>query len=69
MKASEIRELSSEEIKEKLSELTEEQFNLRFQHATDQLENSMRLRDVKHDIARVKTVLRELELQAKQESS
>ena len=69
MKASEIRELSSEEIKEKLSELTEEQFNLRFQHATDQLENSMRLRDVKHDIARVKTILRELELQAKQESS
>jgi large subunit ribosomal protein L29 len=68
MKASEIRELSSEEIQEKLSELTEAQFNLRFQHATDQLENSMRLRDVKHDIARMKTVLRELELQAKQES-
>jgi large subunit ribosomal protein L29 len=68
MKASEIRELSSEEIQEKLSELTEEQFNLRFQHATDQLENSMRLRDVKHDIARMKTVLRELELQAHQES-
>jgi large subunit ribosomal protein L29 len=67
MKASEIRELSSEEIQEKLSELTEAQFNLRFQHATDQLENSMRLRDVKHDIARMKTVLRELELQAKQE--
>ena len=68
MKASEIRELSSEEIQEKLSDLTEEQFNLRFQHATDQLENSMRLRDVKHDIARMKTVLRELELQANQES-
>lgn len=68
MKASEIRELSSEEIQEKLSELTEAQFNLRFQHATDQLENSMRLRDVKHDIARMKTILRELELQAKQES-
>lgn len=68
MKASDIRELSSEEIQEKLSDLTEEQFNLRFQHATDQLENSMRLRDVKHDIARMKTVLRELELQANQES-
>jgi large subunit ribosomal protein L29 len=68
MKASEIRELSSEEIQEKLRDLTEEQFNLRFQHATDQLENSMRLRDVKHDIARMKTVLRELELQAKQVS-
>jgi large subunit ribosomal protein L29 len=62
MKASEIRELGSEEIRQKLSELTEEQFNLRFQHATDQLENAMRLCHVKHDIARVKTVLRELEL-------
>ncbi|MBN1842810.1 MAG: 50S ribosomal protein L29 [Deltaproteobacteria bacterium] len=62
MKASEIRELGLEEIRQKLSELTEEQFNLRFQHATDQLENAMRLRHVKHDIARMKTVLRELEL-------
>lgn len=62
MKASEIRELGSEEMRQKLSELTEEQFNLRFQHATDQLENAMRLRHVKHDIARMKTVLRELEL-------
>jgi len=62
MKASEIRELGSEEIRQKLSESTEEQFNLRFQHATDQLENAMRLRHVKHDIARMKTVLRELEL-------
>jgi large subunit ribosomal protein L29 len=62
MKASEIRELGLEEISQKLSELTEEQFNLRFQHATDQLENAMRLRHVKHDIARMKTVLRELEL-------
>lgn len=62
MKASEIRELGSEEMRQKLSELTEEQFNLRFQHSTDQLENAMRLRHVKHDIARMKTVLRELEL-------
>jgi large subunit ribosomal protein L29 len=65
MKASEIRELSSEEIQQQLKELTEEQFNLKFQHATDQLENSMRLRDVKKDIARTKTVLRELALQTK----
>jgi len=65
MKASEIRELSSEEIQQQLKELTEEQFNLKFQHATDQLENSMRLRDVKKDIARMKTVLRELALQTK----
>ena len=60
MKASEIRELGFEEIRQRLRELTEEQFNLRFQHATDQLENAMRLRHVKRDIARMKTVLREL---------
>jgi large subunit ribosomal protein L29 len=65
MKASDIRELGSEEIQQQLKELSEAQFNLKFQHATDQLENSMRLRDVKKDIARMKTVLRELELQAK----
>jgi len=57
--------LGSEEIQQQLKELSEEQFNLKFQHATDQLENSMRLRDVKKDIARMKTVLRALELQAK----
>ena len=64
MKASEIRDLGSDEIRQKLTELTEEQFNLRFQHATDQLENAMRLRHVKHDIARMKTILRELELKS-----
>jgi large subunit ribosomal protein L29 len=62
MKASEIRELSSEEIRLKLDELTQEQFNLKFQHATDQLENTMRLRVVRKDIARLKTVLREAAL-------
>jgi large subunit ribosomal protein L29 len=67
MKASEIRELSPEEISQKLRDLTEEQFNLRFQHATDQLENAMRLRHVKQDIARMKTVLRERELLANPE--
>ncbi|MDY6837961.1 MAG: 50S ribosomal protein L29 [Thermodesulfobacteriota bacterium] len=64
MKTSEIRELSSDEIRQKLGESTEELFNLRFQHATDQLENPMKMRDVKHDIARMKTVLREQELTA-----
>ena len=67
MKASEIRELSPEEISQKLRDFTEEQFNLRFQHATDQLENAMRLRHVKLDIARMKTVLRERELSANPE--
>ena len=61
MKVSEIRELSSEELSEKLGEITEEQFNLRFQHATGQLENTMRLVQVKRDIARIQTILRENE--------
>ncbi|MGD8512601.1 MAG: 50S ribosomal protein L29 [Deltaproteobacteria bacterium] len=62
MKASEIRDLSSDEIHQKLDESTEELFNLRFQHATDQLENPMRLGHVKRDIARMKTVVKEREL-------
>ncbi len=61
MKVSEIRELSSEELREKLGEITEEQFNLRFQNATGQLENTMRLGQVKRDIARIQTILRENE--------
>ena len=66
MKASEIRELSNAELNEKLTALKAELFNLRFQHAINQLENPMRLNDVKKDIARVKTALRELELKAEQ---
>ena len=62
MRAGEIRELSSEEIYEKLDYLTEELFNLRFQHATGQLENPMRLCQAKREIARMKTVIREKEL-------
>jgi len=67
MKASEIRELSPEEIRQKLGESTEGLFNLRFQHATEQLENPMKMRDVKQDIARMKTLLREQELTATRE--
>ena len=59
MKANELRELSLEELGHALTNLTQELFNLRFQHATDQLENPMRLRQTKRDIARIKTVLRE----------
>ncbi len=58
MKASELRELSTAELESKLSELKQELFNLRFQHAVNQLENPMRMKAVKRDIARVKTVLR-----------
>ncbi|OEU52587.1 MAG: 50S ribosomal protein L29 [Desulfobacterales bacterium C00003060] len=68
MKASELRELSSGELGQKLVDLTQEFFNLRFQHATDQLENTMRLRQSKRDIARIKTVVRERQLASSRES-
>lgn len=57
MKASELRNLSVTELTQKLKELKSELFNLRFQHAINQLENPMRIQAVKKDIARVNTVL------------
>lgn len=62
MKAREIRDLSSDELNLRLGSLKEELFNLRFQVATGQLDNPMRVREVRKDIARVKTVLRQREL-------
>ena len=62
MKANDIRSKSAEELSAQLKDLKAELFNLRFQHATNQLENPMRLVAVKKDIARVKTILREKEL-------
>ncbi len=62
MKISEIRELSNEEINAKLKEAKEELFNLRFQQATGNLEKPSRIRDLRHTVARLKTVLREREL-------
>ena len=62
MKASEIRQLTAEELKTKLNDLKAELFNLRFQLAINQLENPMRISAVKKDIARVKTVIRANEL-------
>ncbi len=59
MKATEIRQMSSEELEKKLKELKNELFNLRFQHAINQLDNPHRIGDVKKDIARVMTILRE----------
>ncbi len=59
MKAKELRQLSEGELSIKEKELDEELFNLRFQHATGQLENVMRIPQVKRDIARVKTILKE----------
>ncbi|NLX91409.1 MAG: 50S ribosomal protein L29 [Firmicutes bacterium] len=65
MKVSEIRELSNQELQDKIRELKEELFNLRFQMATGQQENTMRLGHVRKSIARIKTVLRERELSAR----
>ena len=67
MKASEIRELSREDIAKKIKDLKEELFNLRFQHAINQLDNPIRLKNVRKDIARSMTILRERELRAKSE--
>ena len=64
MKASEIRELSTQELDAKLLALKDELFKLRFQQAINQLENPMRISAVKKDIARIKTVQREAELAA-----
>ena len=64
MKASEIREMNSAELNKKLDELKAELFNLRFQHAINQLDNPGRISLVKKDIARVKTALRAIELKA-----
>ena len=61
MKAQELREMTSEQLTAKLGELKEELFNLRFQHTINQLDNPMRISAVKKDIARVQTVIRELE--------
>jgi large subunit ribosomal protein L29 len=59
MKPKDLRLLSEGELLEKAKDLNEELFNLRFQHATGQLENVMRVPQVKRDIARVKTILKE----------
>lgn len=63
MKASELRELTDAELENKLKSLKEELFNLRFQLAINQLENPMRIKAVKKDIARVQTIMRQNELQ------
>ena len=67
MKASEIREMSLDEMRRKEKDLKEELFNLRFQHATGQLENSSKLGQAKKDIARFKTVIRQAELKDSRE--
>ena len=62
MKISEIRELSDMELRQKEKYLSEELFNLKFQLATGQLENTMRVPQIKKDLARIKTIIREKKL-------
>ena len=68
LKVSEIKELGREEIQTKLDETKEELFNLRFQNATGQLDNYKRIRELKRDVARIKTILREQEIASAEES-
>mgnify|MGYP000307637264 CR=1 FL=1 len=65
MKASEIRELTAEELSAKLGELKKDLFNLRLQLATNQLDNTNKINEVKHDIARINTVIREKQIAEK----
>ena len=66
MKANEIRKMNAEQLNEKLTGLKKDLFMLRMQHATNQLDNPVKIREVKHDIARVKPVLAELAASDKQ---
>ena len=68
MKANEIRKMSSEDLNSKVNELKNELFNLRFRLATGQLDNPSSIKNVKRDIARVKTIIRERELEVGKEA-
>ncbi len=63
MKAKEIRDMSTQELEKKLQEFKDELFNLRFQLATGQLDNPLRIKSVRKSIARIKTIMRERELE------
>ena len=66
MKANEVRKMNAEQLNEKLTGLKKDLFYLRMQHATNQLDNPLKIKETKRDIARVKTVLRELRASDKQ---
>ena len=68
MKANEIRKMSSEDLNNKVNELKNELFNLRFRLATGQLDNPSSIKSVKRDIARIKTIIRERELEVGKEA-
>jgi len=62
LKAKDIRDLSQDEMEQRLTETREELFNLRFQNATGQLDNYKRLKELRRDVARIKTILRQREI-------
>ena len=66
MELNKIREMTDVELRAELDKMKQELFNLRFQHVTGQLENPLRMREVKRNIARVKTIIREKELEKAQ---
>jgi len=66
MKANEVRKMNAEQLNEKLTGLKKDLFYLRMQHATNQLDNPLKIKETKRDIARIKTVLRELQASDKQ---
>ena len=68
MRASEIRDLNLDEMNQKVSDLKEELFNLRFQHEIGQLENPQRMKETKRDIARLKSIIREVALNPKKDN-
>ncbi|MEJ2284897.1 MAG: 50S ribosomal protein L29 [Desulfobacterales bacterium] len=68
MKAGEIRDLNLEEMHQKASDLKEELFNLRFQHEIGQLENPQKMKETKRDIARLKSIIREVALNPKKDN-
>jgi large subunit ribosomal protein L29 len=68
MKAKDIRDLTETELQQKLNEARTELFNLRFQIATGQLDNPLKIRDVRRDIARIQTVLRERQLEVQRQA-
>ena len=64
MKATEVRDMTVDQLKDELTKLKKEQFNLRFQKASGQLENTARIKDVRRDVARVQTILAEKQANA-----
>jgi len=68
MKASEIRDMNLDEMHRKVSDLKEELFNLRFQHEIGQLENPQRMKQAKRDIAKLKTIIKEVTIKEKEDN-